>query len=490
MKTSTVKVRSAFRTLKKTIDHSFECHANPNGQFNGHTLFRGNSLSPEGTRRDFVQVDSNLQETMWHSTRDPKQFSLLTLHPIELAKQITLYTLNILQKTRLDDLWKGNKSELLKKMVVINDTWVVYLQAAIILERSPKRRREIHERLMEMVVQFRLHNNFMWEDLIIKYVIDSSAVKDVTRREINNSPFSNQKLKDIYEDHQKRSNRSKEAKKEEAIFWMCHPPNLPSYQDFNGGYTRTFDVIKDGRKPGLNDWTNYCFLGFHIVNFLGACKADPQRRPSSIVFPAITRVDSIQEWLSNWDPRQLVHDEQDWEAKVGRPFHRCPVSERSDQDKEDFNNYLKKVSEEKREMESQRSPSSSWEREDFQRPRNLSYNYKLETDHRVNVKNEMKNWWQVEKPKEAKKVRKQSELVREEDKKVPIRPRSQKPVIDRRFWTTPEFPSFRTDNDYLPLVPPRTSNGPTPDTAMTTVGPTPNSDNVPSSRSARNRFEF
>ena len=91
---------------------------------------------------------------------------------------------------------------------------------------------------MEMVVQFRLQNNFMWEDLIIKYVIDSSAVKDVTRREINNSPFSNQKLKDIYEDHQKRNNRSKEAKKEEAIFWMCHPPNLPSYPDFTGGYTR------------------------------------------------------------------------------------------------------------------------------------------------------------------------------------------------------------------------------------------------------------
>jgi len=46
----------------------------------------------------------------------------------------------------------------------------------------------------------------------------------------------------------------------------------------------------------------------------------------------------------------------------------------------------------------------------------------------------MKNWWQVEKPKEAKKVRKQSELVREEDKKVPIRPRSQKPVIDRYHY--------------------------------------------------------
>jgi hypothetical protein len=189
------------------------------------------------------------------------------------------------------------------------------------------------------------------------------------------------------------------------------------------------------------------------VNFLGACKADPHRRPSSIVFPAITRVDSIQEWLSNWDPRQLVHDEQDWKAKVGRPFHRCPVSERSEKDKEDLNNYLKKVSEEKREMESQRSPSSSWEPEDFQRykifylqlifmkifrPRNLSYNYQLELDHRVNVKNEMKNWWQVEKPKEPKKVRKISEFVREEDKKPPPRPTSQKPVIDRY-----DFSAFR-----------------------------------------------
>lgn len=65
------------------------------------------------------------------------------------------------------------------------------------------------------------------------------------------------------------------------------------------------------------------------------------------------------------------------------------------------------------------------------RPRNLSYNYQLELDHRVNVKNEMKNWWQVEKPKEPKKVRKISEFVREEDKKPPPRPTSQKPVIDR-----------------------------------------------------------
>ena len=98
---------------------------------------------------------------------------------------------------------------------------------------------------MEMVVQFRLQNNFMWEDLIIKGVIDSSAVKDVTRRESTTSPISNNKLEPIYKDYHERTRRSNEVKKEESIFWMCHPPNLPSYQDFNGGRTRFHLTIEN-----------------------------------------------------------------------------------------------------------------------------------------------------------------------------------------------------------------------------------------------------
>ena len=61
----------------------------------------------------------------------------------------------------------------------------------------------------------------------------------------------------------------------------------------------------------------------------------------------------------------------------------------------------------------------------------MTYNYEREVEHRKNVKNAMKAWWQVEKPKEQKKIRKQSERVREDDKKVPTRPRSQKPALDR-----------------------------------------------------------
>ena len=84
------------------------------------------------------------------------------LHPTELARQITLLTHDFIRETGLDEL-NNNKSKRNRQLTnfFVNRS-VFYLRGVLVLTKSLKERQALLERIMEMVVVFELHNNFLW----------------------------------------------------------------------------------------------------------------------------------------------------------------------------------------------------------------------------------------------------------------------------------------------------------------------------------------
>ena len=137
-------------------------------------------------------------ETLWHLTdadSDPARYTLIMLHPTELARQITLLTHDFIRETGLDEL-NNNKSSRNRQLTnfFVNRS-VFYLRGVLVLTKSLKERQALLERIMEMVVVFELHNNFLWVQMLVNDVIYWEGIDrlELTRK----AAFANRELKKL-----------------------------------------------------------------------------------------------------------------------------------------------------------------------------------------------------------------------------------------------------------------------------------------------------
>ena len=70
---------------------------------------------------------------------------------------------------------------------------VFYLRGVLVLTKSLKERQALLERIMEMVVVFELHNNFLWVQMLVNDVIYWEGIDrlELTRK----AAFANRELK-------------------------------------------------------------------------------------------------------------------------------------------------------------------------------------------------------------------------------------------------------------------------------------------------------
>ena len=105
-------------------------------------------------------------ESLWHLTRDKNDFSLVTLHPMEVARQITLITHYKIKDSPLDHL-RLKESSTNTELIAFVDTTVFYLRAALVTTKSLNERKVMLERICEMVVQFEIDKNYFLVELIV-----------------------------------------------------------------------------------------------------------------------------------------------------------------------------------------------------------------------------------------------------------------------------------------------------------------------------------
>ena len=92
---------------------------------------------------------------LWHiadSSTDPVEYSLITLHPTELARQITLLTYEFVHDTSLDQL-KNTKSPRHQFFQNFFDRSIFYLRGVMILTKSLK----VCSALIDMFVDYLLY---------------------------------------------------------------------------------------------------------------------------------------------------------------------------------------------------------------------------------------------------------------------------------------------------------------------------------------------
>ena len=79
-------------------------------------------------------------EILWFRadcSTDPAEYSLLVLHPTELARQITLLTHEFIRETTLEDL-KSSKTPRAQMFTNFCERSIFYLQATLVLTKSLK----------------------------------------------------------------------------------------------------------------------------------------------------------------------------------------------------------------------------------------------------------------------------------------------------------------------------------------------------------------
>ncbi|XP_060063048.1 son of sevenless homolog 2-like [Ylistrum balloti] len=121
----------------------------------------------QSTEREFT-YQKPLPNVEWHLTREPKAFDLMTLHPIEIARQVTLLEFDLYRAVQPSELvgcaWmksdKQNTSPNLLKMIAFTNNFTFWMEKCIVMAENIEERVAIVCRILEIMLVFQELNNF------------------------------------------------------------------------------------------------------------------------------------------------------------------------------------------------------------------------------------------------------------------------------------------------------------------------------------------
>lgn len=119
------------------------------------------------TERDIIHAKP-APPIEWHHTKDKDQFDLMTLHPIEIARQVTLLEFDLYRAVQPSELvgctWmkenKSTSSPNLLKMISFTNNFICWLEKCIIETENFEERVSVVNRTMEIMLVFQELNNF------------------------------------------------------------------------------------------------------------------------------------------------------------------------------------------------------------------------------------------------------------------------------------------------------------------------------------------
>eukprot|EP00111_Clytia_hemisphaerica_P018336 TCONS_00054236-protein len=236
----------------------------------------------------------------WHLTKDPAEFTLLKLHPLEIGRQITLMQSEIFRSIRPSELvgsvWQKNDKEKLSpnalKMMRLSNLLTYWYETNLCEAQNFEERLAIYNRIIDLLMVFIELNNFNGISEIIGF-LDSSPVH---------------RMKIIKEEFQKKSPARHQAIEYVKGFFdrqyikyneklrSINPPCIP----FLGVYLRNILLSEEGNPDFLTNTDN--LINFSKRRMVAEAIGDIQKYQN---MPYNLAVDEdIRNFLENLDPFQ------------------------------------------------------------------------------------------------------------------------------------------------------------------------------------------
>ncbi|XP_063679176.1 son of sevenless homolog 1-like isoform X2 [Bolinopsis microptera] len=111
-------------------------------------------------------------DTLWYLTKTPIKYSLLTLHPVELARQITLIEHSCFAKMRLFDIIV-NEGEAVSKLREFQDRYSLWIRRSIVESRNLEERSAMFRNMFHLLKS--LHSIRNYSGLMAVYNVLQSA---------------------------------------------------------------------------------------------------------------------------------------------------------------------------------------------------------------------------------------------------------------------------------------------------------------------------
>ncbi|XP_059162267.1 son of sevenless homolog 2-like [Physella acuta] len=124
-------------------------------------------LDSSNTEREFTYQEKK-PKIEWHITKKPEEFNLMTLHPIEIARQVTLLEFDLYRAIKPSELvgmpWmKKDKQQTapnLLKMIHFSTNFTYWLELFIVETHNLDERVAVMSRVIEVMMVFQELNNF------------------------------------------------------------------------------------------------------------------------------------------------------------------------------------------------------------------------------------------------------------------------------------------------------------------------------------------
>jgi hypothetical protein len=180
--------------------------------------------------------------------KSPEEYNLLTIHPIEFARQLTLYEYDLFKRVKPSELvscaWtkkdKEKKSANLRKMIEFSTNFTYFLEQQIVETKNFEERVAVFSRILEIMLVLRELNNLNGV-LEIQSAMYSSAVfrLSTTKKAVNDKLIKAlEDANDLTSDHHK---------KYKELLGSINPPCVP----FLGMYLTHIMHIEEGNSDDI-----------------------------------------------------------------------------------------------------------------------------------------------------------------------------------------------------------------------------------------------
>uniref|UniRef100_A0A6G1S600 Son of sevenless 2 n=1 Tax=Aceria tosichella TaxID=561515 RepID=A0A6G1S600_9ACAR len=219
-------LRGLIVSIKKSIEQQKICH---------------NNMNP---KREFMLSREPPKPLEWHAKWDESdKFNILTLHPVEFARQLTLVEFDLFRAINPLELIKVERktSENLKNLERHFNLLSYWVQKCIVEEEDERRREAIYSRSIEIMAVLRDLNNY------IGLLSIGSAIESASINRLSLKRGLDKNIRRYFDDYKDLVDHH--LKKLQLELKQCNPPCIP----YLGYYQTKLIQAKEGNKTFIDE---------------------------------------------------------------------------------------------------------------------------------------------------------------------------------------------------------------------------------------------
>lgn len=182
-------------------------------------------------------------QILWWLTQDPEKFDILTLHPVEFARQLTLIEFDLYRAIKPSELInkRGSSSKNLSTIERHFNLLSYWIQKCIVEAEDERRREAIYTRSIEIMAVLRdLNNN-------VGLLSIGSAIESASINRLSLKRNLEKNIKRYFDDYKDLVDQH--LKKLQLELKKCNPPCIP----YLGYYQTKLIQAKEGNKTFIDD---------------------------------------------------------------------------------------------------------------------------------------------------------------------------------------------------------------------------------------------